>query len=126
MSSASQKSAKERLSWVEGARQGILSAIGDDIVQPQFKVFPTVDPLRFILKVTLSRPLAKKTREHFRAYLRCHAERHGCELPIIRITDQWIQAEVLTVSRVWSRDAGGKFNSVGRHFEKNPVNRRPA
>ena len=119
MTHASQKMLKERLSWVEGARQGILRALDDEIVNPRFSVFPTVDPLRCILKITLKRPLAKATIPHLRRYLRCWAEQHGCELPIIRVNDGWVQAEVLTQQRVWSHDAKGQFRP-GRRFEKKP------
>lgn len=120
MTYASRKSAQERLSWVEDARQGILRAIGDDVVHPQFLAFPTVDPLKFMLKITLNRPLAKGTREPFRSYLRCWAEQQGCEVPIIRINDFWIQAEVLIQHRHWSRDAKGKFQKGGKRFTRRP------
>lgn len=116
MPTANQKTLRDRLSWVESARQGILSAIGDDVVDTRFTVHPTVDPLKLILKVTLRRPLAKNTKGHLRTYLRCHAESNGCELPTIKIKDSWIQAEVLIQSRHWSRDAKGKFLRGGRRF----------
>ena len=116
MTDSSQRMARERLSWIEDLRIGILGAVGEDVVSPQFQAFPTVDPLKFLVKITLRRPLAKKTREPLRAYFRCQAEKHGCEAPIIRITDQWIQAEVLTVHRTWSRDAHGQFHKGGRRF----------
>ena len=82
----------------------------------QFKVFTTVDPLRFILKITLHIPLAKETRAPLRRYLRCWASEFSCELPVINIQNRWVQAEVLTQQRVWSRDAKGKFKG-GRRFE---------
>jgi hypothetical protein len=118
MTTSSQKAARDRLSWVEDARQGILRAIGDDVVQPLFKAHPTVDPLKYILRITLRHPLAKETRPHIRAYLRCMADATGCDVPVIRITDQWIQAEVLTVHRYWSRDDQGRFKKRPKRFER--------
>jgi hypothetical protein len=111
--------ARERLEWVELARRGILDAVGDDVVHPEFQVFPTVDPLRFILKITLLRPLGKATREPLRGYLRAWAQEFSCDVPIIDIHDGWVQAEVLTQTRVWSRDAKtGKFQ--GQRFVRRP------
>jgi hypothetical protein len=108
MSKISEQVLRARLQWVEYARVGILSAI-EDKVNPTFQVFPTVDPLKVILKITVSRPLAKSTRSYFRTYIRCWASEFGCDVPIINIEDRHIQAEVLIVSRHWSRDATGKF-----------------
>jgi hypothetical protein len=111
--------ARQRLQWVEHARLGILSAVGDDVVHPQFQVFPTVDPLRFILKITLLLPIGKATREHLRTYLRAWAQEFSCDVPIIDIHDGWIQAEVLTQTRVWSRDARtGKFQGDQRFVRR--------
>ena len=120
MTYASQKMSRKRLSWVEDARLGVLRAIGDDVINPQFLAFPTVDPLKFILKITLKHPLAKGTREPLRQYLRYWAEQNGCELPIIRINTFWVQAEILTQARVWSRDAKGKFQKGGKRFTCRP------
>lgn len=112
--------ARERLQWVEHARIGILAAIDEDVINPEFQVFPTVDPLRFILKITLLRPLGKATREPLRAYLRAWAQEFSCDIPIINITDFWVQGEVLTRQRTWSRDAKtGKFKG-GHRFERRP------
>jgi hypothetical protein len=108
--------ARERLQWVENARVGILAAI-DDVVHPKFEVFPTVDPLRFILKITLQCPLGKATREPMRSYLRAWAKEYHCDMPTINITDRWVQAEVLTQERKWSRDAKGHFKQDTK-FEK--------
>lgn len=116
MTSAKERLARERLQWVERCRQGILDAIGNDVVHEQFKVFPTVDPLRFILKISLKIPLGKKTRDPLRQYIRCCARELGCEVPIINIQNRWVQAEVLTQQRTWSRDAAGKFKG-GHRFE---------
>ena len=104
---------------MEHARQGILAAIGDEVIAPQFQVFPTVDPLRFILKITLLLPLGKATREPLRMYLRAWAAEFSCDVPIVDIHESWIQAEVLTQTRVWSRDAKGKFKG-GQRFERRP------
>ncbi len=111
--------ARERLEWVEPARKGLLSALEEDVMHPTIKVFPTVDPLKFILMVTLLRPVAKGTRQPLRTYLRCWAESHGCELPIIRIEKNCVKAEVLIQKRVWSRDEQGKFRG-GKRFERGP------
>lgn len=119
MTTARKRLTQERMQWVEYARQGILVAVGEDVVHPQFKIFPTVDPLKFILKITLRMPLAKKTREPLRTYLRSWAGEFGCELPIINIEKAWVQAEVLTQHRKWSRDAKGRFKG-GRRFESRP------
>ena len=120
MSIVSREIATKRLSWVEDARQGILSAIGDDLIHPQFQVFPTVDPIKFVLKITLLAPLRKETREPLREYLRYWAEKHDCELPIIRITDRWVQAEVLTRHRHMERDLHGRFKKGGKRFVRRP------
>lgn len=120
MTTSSQAAARERLSWVDDARQGILRAIGDDVINPNFKAFPTVDPIKHILKITLRLPLSKSTRSHLRAYLRCWAEMNGCEVPIIRITDKHIQAEVLTKHRYWRRNAQGRFKPGGKRFIRRP------
>lgn len=121
MTSSKEHFARQRLQWVEHARQGILAAVGDDVMSPQFEVFPTVDPLRFILKITLLRPVAKGTRGPLRTYLRAWAKEFSCDMPIIDIQERWVQAEVLTQTRVWSRNAKGMFNK-GDHqrFERRP------
>ena len=109
---------RKRLAWVERVRQGLVDAL-DDVMNPKIRVFPTVDPLRFILKVTLQRPLANATRQPLREYMRGVASLSGCELPVINITDRWIQAEVLTETRHWERDDKGKFKGPKR-FERRP------
>lgn len=121
MTSSKKHFAQQRLQWVEHARQGILAAVGDDVMDSQFKAYPTVDPLRFILKITLLRPLAKGTREPLRRYLRAWAKEFSCDVPIIDIQDGWVQAEVLTQTRVWSRNAKGMFTKGDqRRFERRP------
>jgi hypothetical protein len=110
--------ARNRLQWVELARQGILAAVGGDVVHSRFKVFPTVDPLRFILTISLKLPLAKKTRKPLRDFIRAWAGEFDCEVPIIDIQNFRVQAEVLTKRRVWSRDAKGKFKKEPRRFER--------
>ena len=107
---------RKRLEWVGPARDGIIRAC-DDAVSETFHVYPTVDPLRFILKIPLRSPLAKGTRAPFRTYLRCWAEEHGCDIPVIRINDRYVQAEVLTRCRVWHRDQKGRFKPRKR-FER--------
>jgi hypothetical protein len=118
MSAAQENMIRKRLEWIDPAREGILKACGDDVINETFTVFPTVDPLRFILKISLRLPIGKKTREPLRAYLRCWAEDHGCDLPVIRINDRYVQAEVLTRSRTWNRDSLGRFKPGNRRFEK--------
>jgi hypothetical protein len=121
MNKVQEQIARKRLGWVDHARLGILAACGDDVVSPTFHVRPTVDPLKFILKITLKQPLAKATRGHLRTYLRCWANEFGCEAPIINIQNNWVQAEVLTTARVWSRDAkNGRFVKGGHRFERRP------
>ena len=109
----------DRFTWVEPARQGIIRAIGDPIIHEKVGIFPTVDPIRLILKMSLRRRLHKGTRQPLRTYLRCWAEMEGCEVPIININDSCIQAEVLIQHRFWSRDAHGRFKG-GRRFERRP------
>jgi hypothetical protein len=116
MSVVDQKIARKRLEWVDLARGGIIRAC-DDVVGKTFHVFPTVDPLRFILKIPLNFPIGKDTRAPLRAYLRCWAEDHGCDVPVIRINDYYIQAEILTRARVWHRDQKGRF-SPQKRFER--------
>jgi len=120
MTTSKKHLAKTRLQWVEHARLGILSAVGEDVVKPQFRVFSTVDPLRFILSINLTLPLAKNTRKPLRDYIRAWAEEFGCEVPVIDIQNSRVQAEVLTKERVWSRDAKGKFTKGARRFERRP------
>jgi hypothetical protein len=117
VSTVTQNIARKRLSWVDDARKGILQACGDDVVSETFHVFPTVDPIRFILKIPLKFPIGKNTRAPLRTYLRCWAEDHGCDVPVIRINDRHIQAEVLTQTRVWHRDQKGRFKPQKR-FER--------
>jgi hypothetical protein len=100
--------AQQRLAWVEHARAGIVSAIGD-VVDPTFKVIPTVDPLRFILKISLNHPLQKNTRAPLRTYIRVWAQQFGCDVPQINIGPQRVQAEVLTRERTWNRTGRGRF-----------------
>jgi len=120
MPNVNRKAIRERLSWVEPARLGLLSALGDDVMNPRIRVAQTVDPLKLILSVALRRPLEKGTRPHLRTYLRCYAEAHGCELPIIRITNTRVQAEVLIQQRRWNRNADGRFKKGGKRFERRP------
>ena len=120
MSKVSQQILRERLSWIEDARKGILRAMGDDLVDSRFRVFPTVDPLRFILKITLLSPVRKDLREPIRTYLRYWAEKHDCELPVIRIEPDRVQAEVLIQHRHWSRDQHGRFKKGGKRFVRRP------
>jgi hypothetical protein len=117
MDYASQKVIEKRFTWVEPARQGIVRAIGDPIIHETVGILPTVDPIRFILKLQLSRKLGKATRSPLRTYLRCWAEMEGCDLPIINITDRYIQAEVLIKHRQWERDTHGRFKG-SRRFER--------
>jgi len=119
MSKVSQDILRKRLSWVENARQGMLRAMGDDFVDPTFQIFPTVDPIRVILKITLRMPVRKETREPIRQYLRYWAEENGCELPVIRIEDTHIQAEVLIQHRHWSKEHG-RPNKFGKRFVRRP------
>lgn len=114
MTKVSREINRKRLRWVGHARDGVLSAIGD-VVKPTFQVFPTVDPIRFILKIALNRPLAKATRPHLRTYLRCWAQEFECDIPVIRITDQRVQAEVLTKQRHWNRNSKGMFTKGKRN-----------
>lgn len=121
MTTSKQNFARQRLQWVEHARQGILSAVGEDVIGPRFEIYPTADPLRFILKITLIRPLAEATRAPIRTYIRAWAKEFSCDVPIINIQNTWVQAEVLTQTRVWSRDAKGMFNkNGGQRFERRP------
>jgi len=103
------KIARKRLEWVDHARAGILRAVGDDIVSTNFQVFPTVDPIKFILKIQLIRPLGKDTRKPLRKYIRCWAKEWDCDLPRIDIDNKKITAEVFTKRRHYRRDAKGKF-----------------
>jgi hypothetical protein len=117
MNPVTQERIKKRLKWVDSARGGITRACGDT-VNPRFDIFPTVDPLRFILKIALRHPLGKSTRKPLRAYLRYWAEDNGCDIPRIRINDRYIQAEILTDGRVWRRDPFGRFKKKPKRFEK--------
>lgn len=116
MDVVSKRVIENRFTWVRPAKQGILRAVGDPIIG-RIVVRPTVDPLRYILKLELTRRIQKATRDPLRTYLRCWAEMEGCEVPIININDSCIQAEVLIQHRHWSRDAQGRFKG-GRRFER--------
>jgi len=111
--------ARQRLDWVELARAGIVSAVGE-VVDPTFKVVPTVDPLKFILKITLRHPLQKNTRAPLRTYLRCWAKQYGCDVPIVNIGPSRVQAEVLTRERTWDRNARGRFLPRERFVKRRP------
>jgi hypothetical protein len=117
MNFSDKQAALKRLDWVEKARIGIIAAI-DDAVDPTFKVFPTVDPLKFILKISLTRPLRKSTRDPLRQYLRCWAQEYGCDVPIINIENNRVQAQVLTRQKVWTRNAQGRFKPKERFVRK--------
>jgi hypothetical protein len=117
MDHVNKKIIKKRFTWLEPARQGIIRAIGDPVIHEKMSILPTVDPIRLILKLRLTRKIGKATREPLRTYLRCWAEMEGCELPIININDNCIQAEVLIQHRHWERDAHGRFKG-GRRFER--------
>jgi hypothetical protein len=95
---------ERRMEWVESARQGLLRALEEEVMDPVVEVFPTVDPLRVILKITLRRPVAKASRLHLRRYLRAWAEKYNCEIPNIAITDRWVQGNVLIKHRHWKPD----------------------
>lgn len=96
------------MAWVETARHGLLMILDTDI-DPNFVVRPTVDPLRFILSITLRFPLAKAAREPLRGFIRSCARSGDCEVSTIKITDRSIHAEILTKHRHRSRDERGKF-----------------
>jgi hypothetical protein len=90
---------RRRLEWIEKAREGILAAVGDDVIDPTFKALPTSDPLKFFLEASLKRPLSKNTRTPLRQYIRIWAKMYDCEVPIINISDSGIKAEVYTKGR---------------------------
>lgn len=95
----------KRLAWIEKAREGILSAVGDDVIDPTFKAFPaTNDPLKFFLEAYLKRPLAKQTRSPMRQYIRLWAQTYDCVVPVINISDTAIKAEVYTKRRHFHGD----------------------
>ena len=96
--------AQERLRWLEDARQGLIRALGDGIIDPNISIFTTVDPIKFIMKIKLLIPLGKGTRNPLRTYLRCWAKNSECELPTINIDNRRIQAELLTKRRFWRSD----------------------
>lgn len=104
MTSTKKRLAKKRLEWVTYAHQGILEAVGDDVMSSKFKVHSTVDPLRFTLTTQLLIPLSKHTRSPLRNYLKIWAESHGCTVQSCRITNSGIQATILIRERTWSRD----------------------
>jgi hypothetical protein len=118
MNPVDRQAALKRLEWVEKARLGIVAAIGD-VVDPTFKVFPTVDPLKFILKISLNRPLSKATRDPLRTYVRLWAQEFGCDVPIINIGRDRVQAQVLTRQKVWDRNARGRFKPKERFVRRN-------
>ena len=78
---------------------------GNDTMEEAFKVYSTVDPLNFILKIPLKSPISKGSREPLRLFIRWAAERYNCEVPRININKQRIQAEVLIKHRHW-REGG--------------------
>jgi hypothetical protein len=104
---------KNRMEWVEHMRLGLLRAIEEDVMDPVVKVFPTVDPIRVILKITLVNPIAKASRLHMRRYLRAWAEKHNCEIPQIEITDRWVQGNVLIKHRHWKPDVEEEHDPTG-------------
>lgn len=99
---------KKRLEWVKSAKKGLLMVFDDDI-DPNFKIRSTVDPIRFILSITLRYPIAKEARRAVRFFIRTCASKGDCEVPVINITNSRVQAEILTKHRYRARDEKGKF-----------------
>jgi len=118
MTDISEKNLRKRLSWIDDARAGLVSAIGEDVVSATVHIHTTVDPLRLILKIALKRQIEKATRAPLREWLRIHAEADGCELPIINIGKRSITAELLIKHRL-RRDHVSKKPSTKR-FSRRP------
>lgn len=81
----------------------------DDDIDPSFRIRPTVDPIRFIISIGLRFPLVKEARAPLRAFIRHCARKGDCEVPIINITKDRIQAEVFIKHRYRAKDAKGRF-----------------
>lgn len=90
---------RRRLTWLEQTRKELLHLIGEDTLVSEFRVLPTVDPLKFILRIRLYYPLAKASRQPFRDYLRIRAGQADCELPVIKIDGTSVTVEMLIKHR---------------------------
>ena len=88
--------------------RGLIMILDDDI-DPAFRVHRTVDPIKFILSIRLRAPLVKEARAPLRAFIRKCAQDEDCEVPIIKINDFGINAEVLTKYRHRARDSFGRY-----------------
>ena len=105
---------RERLEWVEHARKGILLALSESI-DPTFSVIPTVDPLKFILKISTRSNLPDAAIRPMRIFLRIWAGKYNCDLPVIKRMKTEIRAEVLIKHRSWKKNAiRPKTHTTGR------------
>lgn len=104
MTSAKTRLAKKRLEWVAYAHQGILEAVGDDVMTPEFRIFKTVDPLKFTYSTPLLQPLCKESHKYLRRYLKAWAASRNCTVNSCRITNSGVQAALLIRERALDRD----------------------
>jgi hypothetical protein len=89
-----------RFEWVKEAVDGLVRALGEDIMIPDSSFTASVDPLKWFVHLKLWRPMAKKSREPFRDYLRAWAKIWDCELSRIIIEDRTVVVETLIKHRI--------------------------
>ena len=111
MDKAKEDRIRERLAWVDVVREGIIAAVGSDVIFHTFQVRPTTDPLKFIMRIPLLKPLAKETRQPLRVFIRQSAKGAGCVITKIYIGDREIRAEVSTKTRYWHKDSMDAFKN---------------
>lgn len=97
------------MEWLEHAQAALLFLLGEDVLDPKFKVLTSADPIKVNVTIALRQPISKASREPLRNYLRAWAKIGNCDVPRIIIDDRGVFAEVLTKQRVWRQDDKSKF-----------------
>ena len=99
LSPQAQRSISERLDWTKKAVQGLILALGPDVLDMGIKVESTADPLTWIVTLPLKRAVMKGSRAPLRDYFRCWAKIGDCHVPRIAITKRFVRAEILIKTR---------------------------
>ena len=97
------------MGWLSNAMDGLLRALGSDVIKSPAQLQRTVDPIKVLIIIQLNRFLTDENREPLRVFLRCWASKWDCEITRFLIDGHSIKAEVLTKRRNFARDEHGKF-----------------
>jgi hypothetical protein len=100
---------KDRLGWLSSAMDGLLRALGSDVIRAPAQLQRTVDPIKVLVIIQLNRFITKENREPLRTFMRCWAAKWDCDITRFLIDERSIKAEVLTKQRNFIRDAHGRF-----------------